>query len=83
MKSPRTLTPTSRPGHASLYSPVPAAPRKLVYTVEEVAALLGVGETTVRVAIRAGRFEFPVRSVMSRVVIPCAPVDAFLAGEES
>lgn len=51
------------------------------YTVDEVAALLGVNRLTVYSAIKRDEAPFPTFKIGRRYVIPRAAVDRFLAGE--
>lgn len=48
------------------------------YSVEEAAALLGIGRNTVYAAIRQGNFPTPVIRVGKRCVIPAVALDQLL-----
>lgn len=59
---------------------VEPAPERRTYTVKEVAALLGLGETSVYAALQAG--EIKAIRVGSRWAVPRAWLDRLLAGDE-
>lgn len=57
------------------------ASERLTWTVDEVAAMLGVGETTVREQIKAG--VIPARRLGNRIVIPKGPFQRWLDSDHA
>jgi excisionase family DNA binding protein len=51
------------------------------YSVDEVAALLGVNRLTVYSAIKRNEAPFPIVRIGRRIVVPKAAVDRMLGGE--
>ncbi len=62
-------------------SPTPTQPMPLTLSVEEAAAALGVGRTTLYGAIRNG--SFPALRIGGRVVVSRIAIERLLAGDES
>jgi excisionase family DNA binding protein len=61
--------------------PIPKSSRRMTYTVEEVAELLGLGRNTAYVAVRNGNI--PAIKIGGRYVIPKSVIDKLLNGEIS
>lgn len=49
------------------------------YSVDEVAALLGIGRNSAYEAVRRG--DFPSIKVGNRIVVPKGPIDRMLRGD--
>ena len=56
---------------------------KLTVTVEDAARMLGIGRSLAYEAARTNTFPVPVIKVGGRYLIPRAPLEALLRGEQA
>ena len=61
-------------------SPTTSPGEKLAYSVEEAAELLGIGKTSAYKPTNRG--DFPTVRTGPRLLVPKAPLDRLLAGDE-